>query len=283
MAILNNMAAFLEGMSAASSSKVLQLFASMSSPSFLLANDTNHDLLQSLLEFMNAVVEHQYSSQFTQVYQSCYKADSIIANPSFIYAILRSKKRIDALRSFTLESGQEELERQRRHQKDQPNDSSLASRASSMESARSPLSISARTPTLSDVPENSDAFAIGEDEDSEEEVEPRAAPSQRTSRAQSASSSVDDAVPLQLRGMSEKARGKMPAGTPTFSRQGSTTSLNSHGASVMSPGIGFMPSVAWVCIVTQVRLVLTIYRPNHGSPTYHCIQYSSCYQSYLPI
>lgn len=38
------------------------LFNSMSSPSFLLANETNHDLLRSLLEAISAVVEHQYQS-----------------------------------------------------------------------------------------------------------------------------------------------------------------------------------------------------------------------------
>ena len=36
----------------------------MSSPSFLLANESNHTLLQSLLEAMNAMVEHQYRSTF---------------------------------------------------------------------------------------------------------------------------------------------------------------------------------------------------------------------------
>lgn len=32
----------------------------MSSPSFLFANETNHTLLQSLLEALNAIIEHQY-------------------------------------------------------------------------------------------------------------------------------------------------------------------------------------------------------------------------------
>lgn len=35
----------------------------MSAPSFLLANETNYTLLQSLLESMNAIIEHQYSSK----------------------------------------------------------------------------------------------------------------------------------------------------------------------------------------------------------------------------
>lgn len=36
----------------------------MSSPGFLLANESNHDLLRSLLESMNAIIEHQYISKF---------------------------------------------------------------------------------------------------------------------------------------------------------------------------------------------------------------------------
>jgi hypothetical protein len=39
----------------------------MSSPSFLLANETNHVLLRSLLEAINAIVEHQYSSELCPV------------------------------------------------------------------------------------------------------------------------------------------------------------------------------------------------------------------------
>jgi hypothetical protein len=35
----------------------------MSSPSFLLANENNHTLLQSLLEVLNAIIEHQYKRE----------------------------------------------------------------------------------------------------------------------------------------------------------------------------------------------------------------------------
>jgi hypothetical protein len=64
LAVINNMAAYLKGISIATSSKLLQLFTSMSSPSFLLANETNHDLLRSLLEALNALIEHQYQSMW---------------------------------------------------------------------------------------------------------------------------------------------------------------------------------------------------------------------------
>jgi hypothetical protein len=39
---------------------LMNLFVSMSQPSFLLANESNHHLLFSLLDAMNAILEHQY-------------------------------------------------------------------------------------------------------------------------------------------------------------------------------------------------------------------------------
>ena len=105
------------------------------------------------------------------------------------------------------------------------------------------------TPTLSNVPEEEGAFAIGDDEESDAEDEESPVPASnssasRHSRTPSVSSSVDSAVPTQLRGMSEKARGKMPVGTPTFSRVNSMTSVSSH-VMPSTPGL-FMPSPEWV-------------------------------------
>lgn len=87
-----------------------------------------------------------------------------------------------------------------------------------MDSIRSPTTSHHRTPSLSDVPEDG-TFAIGDDEDEESDGDhpstpTESAPSKQPSRASSVSSSVDDAVPTQLRGMSEKARGKMPGMPP---------------------------------------------------------------------
>jgi hypothetical protein len=64
------------------------------------------------------------------------------------------------------------------------------------------------------VPEDG-AFAIGDDEDDDTEDDNQPTPAESTASKQpssgsSVSSNVDDAVPTQLRGMSEKARGKMP-------------------------------------------------------------------------
>ena len=175
-------------------------------------------------------------------------------NPNLTYAVLRNKKRFEALRSFTLESGQEEIERRNRRRKEQALDIAEAnsfSRANSIDSIQSPSSIHRRQSTLQNVPEEDGTFAIGDDEDDDTDDDNHTTPAESTpseqgSRAPSVSSTIDDAVPVQLRGMSEKARGKMPAGTPTFSRQNSITSLNSYAAATLSMSGQFEPSAEWI-------------------------------------
>lgn len=186
---------------------------------------------------------------------------TVVANRRFIEIVVRHRARFEALRDFTLEGAQEELHRQAQMRKD------LASggdgvrspvRAASLDSLRSP--VSARTPSLGNVPEDS-AFAIGDEETSDDESEMQPTPSRssvQSSRAASISSPTDvaQAVPIQLGGMSEKARGKMAAGQGSFSRQqsrnASTTSLASisnaisnQETSVSSAG-GFIATSAWV-------------------------------------
>ena len=181
----------------------------------------------------------------------------IVGNPHFIHAIMRSKKRFEELRSFTLESGQEEMERLYQRRKDTAGASesthspARSTRNSSIDSARSPQSV--RAPSLSNVPEEGGAFTIGGDDDSDDDEEQstqntpsQSSPSIQASRTPSAASSIDDAVPPQLRGMSEKARGKMPAGQLSFSRQSSMTSLNTHVTANLAPVTGFAPSAHWV-------------------------------------
>lgn len=237
LAVINNISPYLENLSASSSSRLLRLFSSMSSPSFLLANETNHSLLHSLLESINSIIENKYR-----------------ANPRLILAIVRNKKRIEALRSFTLESGQEEMERRHRMRKESgaPADSlDPGSLRSSTESMRSPPTAPVRTPTLEGVPEDG-AFAIGDDEDDSDDEDDGCRPTparSTTSDAQSRESSVppgEDGVPVQLRGMSEKARGKMPANARPFSRQNSTTSLGAYSMTAQSQVGTFEPSSQWI-------------------------------------
>lgn len=111
---------------------------------------------------------------------------------------------------------------------------------------------------MSHVPEEG-AFAIGGDDSDDEDAEPQNTPSQspsiENSRTPSISSSADDSVPLQLRGMSEKARGKMPASQMSFSRQNSATSLSSYAATVPAASNGFVPTTAWVSSSEEGGLV----------------------------
>lgn len=172
---------------------------------------------------------------------------------------MRSSKRFQKLREFTLESGEAELERLKLEKKEADELESL-SRTNSAETSRNSnptaAAVAARAPSLSDVPEENSAFAIGDDDDSDND-ERAATPTQAASSQQSirsahssrapSISSVEDAVPMQLRGMSEKARGKMPAGQPSFSRQNSTTSLHSLTPSSLGVnGLGFTPTSEWV-------------------------------------
>ncbi|KAK5071938.1 hypothetical protein LTR64_004284 [Lithohypha guttulata] len=232
LAIIGNIAAYVRNLSLTTSTKLLQLFAAMSSPSFLLANETNHTLLQSLLEAINSIIEHQYRS-----------------NPDLVYVVLRSRRRTEALRALTLDGGQQEVERALRRRKESVDTgpSERLSRTSTADNLSSPKRRNTGHSVNSSVDDNT--FTIGGDDDDDSEADAdQTAPAQsspsRHSRATSvASSSAEDAVPVQLRGVSEKARGKMPAGLQSFSRQSSTTSLG-RGL-VAQPG-GFMPTPGWI-------------------------------------
>lgn len=175
-------------------------------------------------------------------------------NPFLIYGILKNRKRFEALRTFTLESGQQEIERQNQVRKANSAAADSASNLTSQSIDDPRKTGGARSP-LTHIPEESSPFAIGgddsdeEDEEDEEEIThtpSQSSPSQRTSRAPSVSSSTDGSVPLQLRGMSEKARGKMPAGQMNFSRQNSLTSLSSYSATIHSGSAHFTPTATWV-------------------------------------
>ena len=227
LAIINNMAAYIQHLSMPTCSKLMQLFASMSAPSFLLANESNHALLQSLLESINAVVEHQYA-----------------ANTNLVYAILKTRKKVEALRIFTLEGGQQELENIARNQKDASHDVSSTSVTSS---ARS-LSTEILSPPSRNSTVEEETFAIGDSDDSDNDDQPtpsQSSASVHNSRTPSvASSAADDSMPIQLRGMSEKARGKLPAGAQSFARQNSSTSLSSPAT--YTSRTGFTPTSEWL-------------------------------------
>jgi len=118
-----------------------------------------------------------------------------------------------------------------------------------------------RTPTLTNVPEENAAFAIGDDDDSDaDEATPQGTPQSPSAASRSASiaSSVDESVPLQLRGMSEKARGKRPVGQPAFSRQNSTASLSSLATPSLAASEFFTPSATWVSSMFHLSTTTTL-------------------------
>ncbi|KAK5166734.1 uncharacterized protein LTR77_008278 [Saxophila tyrrhenica] len=225
LAIINNIAPYVQDLQRATSSMLLNAFVSMSQPSFLLANETNYVLLFSLLDAMNALLEHQQEE-----------------NRRFVDAVVRSRKRFEALRDFTVDGALEELDRSTKERKDAGEFAGVRSpiRNASLDSARA-----TRSPALSNVPEDS-AFAIGDDEDEDDEATPSI-----SSHASASVAVPNDALPLQSRSMSEKARGKQPAGLSSFSRSTSqntsTTSLhalNTHTSNT-TYNQSFSPTAEW--------------------------------------
>lgn len=164
------------------------------------------------------------------------------------------------MRDFTVEGAMAELDRQTQERKDRgvadvvPSGVRSPARGGSLDSVRSP--VSARSPHLGNVPEHA-AFAIGDDEDEDDADDTRRMSSSTTFSAplSATSSVVDDAVPMQSRSMSEKARGKQPVGQGSFSRSTSrntsTTSLPAlitanTNTSTNSFQTQFRPTSEWV-------------------------------------
>lgn len=199
-------------------------------------------------------------------------------NPYLVYAILKYRHRFEAVREFTLESGQQEIERQNEKKK----------AASASDVAGSPTlshpeddlhtPSGARSP-LDRIPEENSPFAIGDDDsDDERDVDAAQTPSQsspsaQTSRRPSVASTIDENGASMIRGMSEKARGKKPAGHPPFSRQNSMTSQTSMTAFFAPSASGFTPTVPWVGLYSNPLCfgrpnVDNIFSSNPGYPSF---------------
>lgn len=164
-------------------------------------------------------------------------------------------------------------------------------RSVSGEVSRSPMD--PRLSPLNSAPPTQGTFAIGgDDDDFEDEGEEPKALNSRTStisesasamesepsRAASVSSTVDDAVPQQLRGMSEKARGKLPANHHSFSRNSSTASISGATFVAGMANGNFEPTQQWVSnkfsslshSLNMIRpLTLRSHRLKAGSPSFH--------------
>ncbi|QIX01502.1 hypothetical protein AMS68_007019 [Peltaster fructicola] len=226
LAVLSNIAPFVQGIERATSSKILDLFSTFAAPQFLLANESNHAMLEASLDIINTILEHQYAT-----------------NRRFIEVIVRSHGRFEALRDFTVDGALNEISRLAQERKERRADPARpVRRSASIDSVRSPAST--RSPNLGNVPEHG-AFAIGGDEDDDIETEPLSRTS--TPAMDSSTTSFDD-VPVQSRSMSEKARGKQPVGHGSFSRATSRTVSTSSltGAMQQSSNSYFTPSAEWL-------------------------------------
>ena len=195
------------------------------------------------------------------VLTSCF-----LANRRFVEVVVRSRKRFKALRDFTVEGAIAELDRHAQERKDRGESAVPASgirspgRKGSLDSTRSPAS--ARSPQLGNVPEN-EAFAIGDDEEDEDGESGVLANSTSLTTPLSASSSnvAEEAVPLQSRSMSEKARGKQPVGQGSFSRSTSRNTSTTSLPALITPQAPtpqsslstFRPTPEWVCILFAIR------------------------------
>ncbi|KAI8980299.1 high-temperature-induced dauer-formation protein-domain-containing protein [Pilobolus umbonatus] len=95
MITITNISCYLKNLSPVTSNKLLSLLSSVSSPGFLLADESNHNLVKYLLEALNNILQFQFSS-----------------NPHLIYAVIRNHQKIQKLADFNLDNATTELDRQ---------------------------------------------------------------------------------------------------------------------------------------------------------------------------
>jgi hypothetical protein len=140
-----NVSPHLKNLSTTTSSKLISLFNSMSSPSFLLAKESNPALLHILLETINNIIEHQHHH-----------------NPILLYAIIRNHVKFEILQHFDLQKALADLE-ERKSAKEEK----LA--PPSRTTSDVALSSVAMSPTVTSPVTPATAFSVGDEEDEDEE------------------------------------------------------------------------------------------------------------------
>ncbi|KAI9303824.1 high-temperature-induced dauer-formation protein-domain-containing protein [Cunninghamella echinulata] len=92
-----NVSPYLKNLSVTTSNKLITLFNSLSSPGFMLADESNHRLTGYMMEVFNNIIQYHFAD-----------------NPNFIYAIVRNHEKFEKLFNFTLSSGLAEIEHLRK-------------------------------------------------------------------------------------------------------------------------------------------------------------------------
>ncbi|KAK3820800.1 MAG: high-temperature-induced dauer-formation protein-domain-containing protein [Linnemannia gamsii] len=106
---LSNVSPYIQNISPLASSRLLQLTTSFASPSFLLAEESNHRLLGILLDTVTSILYYQAPH-----------------NPHLVYALIQYEPKIQTMARFTLQRGLDDIHKLR-YRKD---DSSSAAHSS---------------------------------------------------------------------------------------------------------------------------------------------------------
>ncbi|KAI8347275.1 high-temperature-induced dauer-formation protein-domain-containing protein [Mortierella sp. GBAus27b] len=93
---LSNVSPYLKNISPLASNRLLQLTTSFASPSFLLAEESNHELLSILLDTVCTILYYQASD-----------------NPHLVYSLIQYEPKIQTMASFTLQRGLDDIHKLR--------------------------------------------------------------------------------------------------------------------------------------------------------------------------
>ncbi|CAG8581716.1 6258_t:CDS:10 [Paraglomus occultum] len=91
---ISNVSPYLKNLSVLSSNKLVQLFSSFTTPSFLLAEEGNHLLAAYTLETFNNIIQYQFSD-----------------NPNLVYAMVRNHRKFEDFSKFTLSKGLSDIKK----------------------------------------------------------------------------------------------------------------------------------------------------------------------------
>ncbi|CAG8556077.1 1200_t:CDS:10 [Paraglomus brasilianum] len=176
---ISNVSPYLKNLSVLSSNKLVQLFSSFTTPSFLLAEEGNHLLAAYILEAFNNIIQYQFSD-----------------NPNLVYAMVRNHRKFEDFSKFTLSKGLSDIKKlqiareERRRQ-------ILPTTPKSPTSPKRPASTSAS---------NRNKISNQEDINEQTELLHSERNSDDTERKASETGDCNEGE------MSEKARGKLPEG-----------------------------------------------------------------------
>ncbi|KAG0309652.1 hypothetical protein BGZ97_013010 [Linnemannia gamsii] len=116
---LSNVSPYIQNISPLASSRLLQLTTSFASPSFLLAEESNHRLLGILLDTVTSILYYQATH-----------------NPHLVYALIQYESKIQTMARFTLQRGLDDIHKLR-YRKD--SSSSAAHFTSGADGHRTPI------------------------------------------------------------------------------------------------------------------------------------------------